>query len=222
MAAVLDIGEQQIRDVVRQALGDTRYNRLVVEKKSTRTTKQENHAMVRGIYPFLPGANRAEKEQYLIDLGRKVFTDDKRFIAVLEYVKSRVSEHEDAGGTIEDFPPPPAPFKPALTGKEAGFLWKPVAEHGPNLVVLLPSAFTHRTSKRADLLVNGKVIESSRRAHNDAEQPNGNREHYRFSKPGRAYPSGVQLRITAEGHTYTWTIPNPANRYSGHAIKAKE
>jgi hypothetical protein len=105
LAVVKDIGEQPVRDVMMEVLGGERYNRLVVEKQSTRTTKAENHAMIRGIYPFIPGKTRAEKEAYLIALGAKVFKDKARFADVLAYVKSRVTEHEDAGGTIDELPP---------------------------------------------------------------------------------------------------------------------
>ena len=108
MAAVLDIGEQPIRDVAMDVLGGERYDRLFNQKLSTPTTKQENHALIRGIFPHIPGKDRLAKEVYIIELGRRVFKDDQRFLDVLAFVKDRVSEFESAGGTIEDFPEPDA------------------------------------------------------------------------------------------------------------------
>jgi hypothetical protein len=106
VAAVKDIGEQPIRDVMMDVLGGDRYDRLVNQKLSTPTTKPENHALIRGIYPHIPGKQRAEKERYLIDLGRRVFQDDARFMQVLAYVNHRVAAFEDAGGTVAYFPDP--------------------------------------------------------------------------------------------------------------------
>ena len=104
MAAVLDIGEQPIRDVALDVLGPHRYRRLFIEKQSTRTTKRENQLLIQGIYPYIPGGNRKSKEIYLIELGRRVFNDDTRFLDVLAFIRDRVKEYEAAGGTIELYP----------------------------------------------------------------------------------------------------------------------
>jgi hypothetical protein len=106
MAVVLDIGEQPVRDVLMDVLGGERYDRLVLQKQSTRTTKEENHALIRGIYPHIPGKDRTAKERYLIELGRRIFKSDARFAEVLAYINHRVAAFEDAGGTIEHFPQP--------------------------------------------------------------------------------------------------------------------
>lgn len=107
MAVILDIGEQPVRDVVMDVLGGERFDRLVNQKQSTPTTKQENHAIIQGLYPLIPGKDRTAKELWIIELGRRVFLDDERFLEVLAYVKNRVASFEDAGGTIEYFPEPP-------------------------------------------------------------------------------------------------------------------
>ena len=106
MSAVLDIGEQPIRDVAMDVLGGERYDRLFNKKLSTPTTKEENHALIRGIFPHIPGRDRSAKELYIIELGRRVFKNDDRFLDVLAFVRNRVAEFEGAGGTIEDFPEP--------------------------------------------------------------------------------------------------------------------
>jgi len=108
MAAVIDIGEQPIRDVAMDVLGGERYDRLFNQRLSTRTTKEENHAFIRGIYPHIPGKTRAAKEEYIIGLGMRTFKSTERFEEVLAYVRHRVGEFEQAGGTIEDFPAPDA------------------------------------------------------------------------------------------------------------------
>jgi len=106
VAVVVDIGVQSVKDVLMDVLGGDRYTSLVVRKQSTPTTNDENHAIIRGLYPYIPGEDRTAKELYLIDLGRSVFNDDARFSEVLAYVKNRVTQFEDAGGTIEHFPVP--------------------------------------------------------------------------------------------------------------------
>lgn len=98
----------------------------------------------------------------------------------------------------------------------AGFLWKPESESNGRLAVLIPSAFTHRTNKLGELVHGGQVIENTTRAHNDAVQPNGNREHYRFDRAGGQYPANVQFSITTlDGAKWYWLIPSPSQRYDG-------
>ena len=96
------------------------------------------------------------------------------------------------------------------TGEGGGFLWKPVADHGKKLVVLLPPQYTARpvtavyiTTASGDF-VEGGVFSSI---------GNGNRRHYRFTKQGREY--GGYVRVVAEiteAGTVHWVIPNGANR----------
>lgn len=90
-----------------------------------------------------------------------------------------------------------------------GFLFKPEAERDGKLVVLLPAEFT---GSIASLLLkdeNGNEIE--RGTHGGAT--NGNRDTYRFSKPGSEYSGPLTVELTlASGGKVTYAIPNPGER----------
>ena len=102
-----------------------------------------------------------------------------------------------------------------LTGKERGFLWKPVSEE-KKLVVLLPAAFTGKTSMAGSLHYGGSQLEPARYT----GVANGGREHYRFSKPGASYPAGVEFRITdVSGTSWAWTITKPEARATDLAAR---
>ena len=101
-----------------------------------------------------------------------------------------------------------------------GFLWKPKADGGRPLVVLIPSAFTHNTTKIALLRKDDQVIESSRRngsPDDNGQFPNGNREHYRFSMLGDRYPESTDVVIeTTNGIRWVWTVGNTEARNDGN------
>ena len=109
-------------------------------------------------------------------------------------------------------PAPPPSTPSGLTGRERGFVWKPISEHG-TLVVLLPEPYTGKTDRRIALERNGSVIAESNRAHDTTPQPNGNREHYRFPRKGGYYPGPLTVRVNADGATWRWSIPYPVRRY---------
>lgn len=102
-----------------------------------------------------------------------------------------------------------------LTGKERGFLWKPVSDE-KKLVVLLPAAFAGKTSTAGSLHYGGSQLEPARYT----GVANGGREHYRFSKPGAAYPAGVEFKITdVSGASWAWTITKPGARATDLAAR---
>lgn len=76
-----------------------------------------------------------------------------------------------------------------------GFLWKPVSDSDGKLVILLPSSLTGQAEKVSIFSANGETLIASGRY---AGIGNGMRQHYRFDKPGNAFPDGaiveVQLR----------------------------
>ena len=47
------------------------------------------------MYDVVPGKNREAKIKWAMDIGRKVFKSDDRFIEVLEYSQSRVGDYEN-------------------------------------------------------------------------------------------------------------------------------
>ncbi len=94
----------------------------------------------------------------------------------------------------------------------SGFIWKPIAEHNPNVVVLMPANATGRTKTRAHLEQDGKVLEVA----NYTGIGNGNREHYRFSKTGSRYPKNIKFVCEVDKCTFKYHIANPAQRYDGN------
>ena len=112
-----------------------------------------------------------------------------------------------------------APSSPSTTssapasssgGGSGGFIWKPVSEGDGNLVVLLPGSLRCRVSG-ADIQKSGSRVEKGRFT---GDTHNGNRPHYRFSKPGAGYGSGLTLTaFLSGGGKQSWNIPNGASRY---------
>ena len=96
------------------------------------------------------------------------------------------------------------PSTPVSTGGGGGFLWKPVSDSNGNLVVLLPSQYNGKVSS---VSVNGERGSFSGIA-------NGNRTHWRFSKPGAAYGSNARVVATTSGGNVSWTVPNTGARTS--------
>lgn len=85
------------------------------------------------------------------------------------------------------------------------FLWKPNSERNGNLVVLMPASLS--APPVGSVTVNGETGSYS-------GNHNGNRAHFRFSKPGSAYGSNVRVVLNKAGQTYQWTVPNGGSRYS--------
>ena len=108
--------------------------------------------------------------------------------------------------------PSPAPTTPVAkptapvvnTGGGGGFLWKPVSDSNGNLVVLLPSQYN---GKVKSVSVNGEQGSFSGIA-------NGNRSHWRFSKPGAAYGANARVVAATSGGNVSWTVPNAGSRTS--------
>lgn len=105
------------------------------------------------------------------------------------------------------------PFGNVMDGEQSGFLFKPESDHGP-LVVLLPHSLADEVAKVVLKDSEGNVIEegeSSGYANPDSE---GDREHFRFDKPGGDYGSNITVEVTLNnGATRTYEIPDPSQRY---------
>ena len=95
------------------------------------------------------------------------------------------------------------------SGGGGGFLWKPVSEGDGNLVVLLPSSLRGRVNG-AEIRRGGSTLEKGRFT---GDTHNGNRPHYRFSKPGAGYGTGLTVvAFLSGGGTQSWSVPNGAQR----------
>ena len=102
-----------------------------------------------------------------------------------------------------------SPSSSSSSGGAGGFVWKPISEGDGNLVVLLPSSLRGKVTG-AYIMKGGSVVESGRFS---GDTHNGNRPHYRYSKPGAGYGSGLTLAARLkDGTTRTWSIPNGGKR----------
>lgn len=95
--------------------------------------------------------------------------------------------------------PQPAPFDlGSLLPKGGGFLWKPTSDKNGDLVVLLPKRLTGKVQEVRVLSADGKKTLGKGKY---SGVGNGDREHFRFSKPGSAYPDGSIVYIKLEDGT---------------------
>jgi len=103
--------------------------------------------------------------------------------------------------------------KQQLDGAD-GFLWKPESESDGNLVVLLPTEFSGSIDRVE--IHNGEPegeeskLEQGRFAGDDH---NGNRAHFRFTKPGGDYGDNLSLAVYFDsGDVAYWSIGDGATR----------
>jgi hypothetical protein len=79
--------------------------------------------------------------------------------------------------------------------KSGEFLWKPVSESDGKLAIVIPKELTGKVKEVRVLSPDGKKSLAKGRFSGVA---NGDREHYRFTKPGAQYPDGAIVVITLE------------------------
>lgn len=92
-----------------------------------------------------------------------------------------------------------APFNlGTLLSKSGGFLWKPTSDKNGDLVILLPKKLTGRVDEVRVLSPDGKKTLGKGKY---SGVGNGDREHFRFSKPGSGYPDGSIVYIKLEDGT---------------------
>lgn len=91
-----------------------------------------------------------------------------------------------------------------------GFLFKPASDSDGRLVILAPKALTGEIERVVIKNQNGKIIEEGR----FTSIANGDREHFRFNKPGSAYPDKLIVEMElSSGKKETWQINDPSKRY---------
>lgn len=115
----------------------------------------------------------------------------------------------------EPVPTPPEASRPVRTGEQrvedgpGGFLWKPRSDSDGKLAVLLPPAYTGLARRMILQGPDGTTLAEGR----DGGVGNGDRQHYRFPRPGDAYPAGTRVVVElADGQEVSWTIRRPASR----------
>jgi hypothetical protein len=96
-----------------------------------------------------------------------------------------------------------------LDGPE-GFLFKPVSDTTGNLVILLPHALKEQVESVILKNSAGEVLDQG----NDGGYGNGDRQHFRFSKPGSEYPEQLTVEVKLEGgQKKVYLIEDPSLRY---------
>ena len=225
---ILDSGEIRwlhVEDALIEVFGRARGAAYIAAlrrgERADRWSRRENVRVIAALYPYIPGDSDGTKAAWLIDQARPCFTEARFDEAIMPYVLARIEEYRAAGGTLERWPeviePPAPPPPPPVDPTADGFLWKPVSESDGKPVVLLPSSWTGKTARDATIYTpDGVRVESALYT----GVGNGDREHYRFKERAGEYPATAQVRISAAGNTWAWTIDNPAKRYDDlHAIQ---
>lgn len=97
----------------------------------------------------------------------------------------------------------------AASGAGAGFLWKPISDSDGKLAILMPPSLAGQIQSLSLKTASGDLIEEGKFGGNG----NGGRDHYRFSKAGGSYPSGVVVEaMLKSGQLVKYTIDNPSDR----------
>jgi hypothetical protein len=126
-------------------------------------------------------------------------------IPTLPTIEMTPSVDTDPPVVVTAEPPSPPATAPSSTydlgaplGKMGGFLWKPVSDKNGDLVVLLPKKLTGKVQEIRILSPDGKKNLGKGKYSGIG---NGEREHFRFSKPGSAYPDGSIVYIKLDNGT---------------------
>ena len=91
-----------------------------------------------------------------------------------------------------------------------GFLFKPISDTQGKLVVVLPKELTGKISKVVLRDMTGKELESGQWG----GIGNGDREHFRYNKPGGSYPANLFVEVQLKGGgTKNYSIADPSKRY---------
>lgn len=121
----------------------------------------------------------------------------------------------DSTGSIEATQTPKVyetglPIPDSKASAPNGFVWKPHSDSDGKLVIVLPSQLSGRAVKVEILSPNGNTVLSTGRYTGIA---NGFRPHFRFDKPGGAFPDNAIVKVTlADGQIGTVRIPNAGSR----------
>lgn len=102
--------------------------------------------------------------------------------------------------------------KPLSSGDQSGgsgpFLYKPTSDSDGKLVVLSPSSFADQVES-ARITKDGQVLDEGRWG----GIGNGNRAHFRFSKPGSSYPDNLTVEfILKDGTKKSYEVKDSSQR----------
>lgn len=97
------VGYSALHDALARAIGTEKTLELA-QHKAIRLSKRENWAIIRELYGVVPGAGRDEKVAWIFENARGCFSGAARFAEVVKYVRARVEDFEQSGGTLEQYP----------------------------------------------------------------------------------------------------------------------
>lgn len=104
---------------------------------------------------------------------------------------------------------PSSAAAPSSSSVGGGFIWKPVSEGDGRLVILLPATLRGKVASCG--IYKGSALVERGRFSGDTH--NGGRPHFRFSKPGAGYGTGLTVIATStSGQKYSWSIASGAQR----------
>lgn len=166
----------------------------------TKSVEREDTSTTEEILAAFDASVRIEELRLAFALA-SAEQDDKEVPSAPDEVKTPVVPSDDLPGHVQ-------PAEVSTTGTQQ-FLWKPISDSNGNLVVIFPASFNGRISNVA---VNGERGTFSSIA-------NGNRTHWRFSKPGSAYQAPAKVTATVDGNPFSVTVDTPAKRTTLDDVK---
>jgi hypothetical protein len=93
---------------------------------------------------------------------------------------------------------------------QPGFVFKPISDSTGKLAVLAPPSLTGSVKNVVMTDENGKILDRG----TYGGIGNGSREHFRFQRPGGAFPPNSSVVVTLRsGEVHTVKIPDPKLRY---------
>ena len=114
-----------------------------------------------------------------------------------------------SGHAVSNISPGGTPSEVTGDADLAGFLFKPESEKDGTLVILAPAAITGLVESVLLKDESGQTIEEG----TFSSVANGDREHFRFSKPGGEYPANLIVEILKkDGSKEIVTIADPSQR----------
>lgn len=144
---------------------------------------------------------KAEEVKYHEDLiTQKTARGFKTGGAGVEEIVAGICNSEEAKNKSED--------GAEDTSTSNQFLWKPVSESDGKLVILLPNSMKGQVVSVS--VQSGQTQETGRFS---GDTHNGNRPHFRFTKPGSGYGSNIMVVAAGTSGMCSWTIPNGAQRF---------
>ena len=97
---------------------------------------------------------------------------------------------------------------------DGGFLFKPVSDTTGNLVLVMSSAYSHMISSVVLKNSADEIIETGVSKGFGNPDDGGERDHYKFTKPGSSYEKDLTVEMTLnDGKVVKYKIPDPSQRY---------